>query len=220
MGEERATLARNNGRTSHDTPSEKRPELVQLPTGLRKERNPEDPWSQHARRRTKKPRVAKRTFPAAWRTKCRAPNARIVAHANGRQCLIRSPFAGRFQVGGWPLGRGRAAVPLRTNVVELEDPARRRHVLHIFAVTPNGILYSTRRRRGTNNAAETVHKESKRSRNADRAHTITTLETTQPGRKARRHKPDAAGTKSKCIFCDNSILRPGPQRPPKYRKNF
>ena len=122
MGEERATLARNNGRTSHDTPSEKRPELVQLPTGHTKGAKPRRSMEPACAQTNEEAAGGETNFPpAAWRFKCRAPNARIVAHANGRQCLIRSPFAGRFQVGGWPLGRGRAAVPLRTNVVELEE---------------------------------------------------------------------------------------------------
>ena len=49
------------------------------------------------------------------------------------------------------------------------DPATGDTVLyHNFVVTPNGYIYRTRKMT-RDNAAETVQKESKRSRNAERA---------------------------------------------------
>jgi hypothetical protein len=59
-----------------------------------------------------------------------------------------------------------------------------------------------------------VQKESTHSRNAEPA---TACETEHAGRKVgARH----TGTKSKCMFCDNAFMRPGLQRPPKYRKKI
>jgi hypothetical protein len=48
------------------------------------------------------------------------------------------------------------------------DPATGDKYYHNFVVTPNGEIYRTRKTT-RDNAAETVQKESKRSRNAERA---------------------------------------------------
>ena len=48
------------------------------------------------------------------------------------------------------------------------DPATGDKYYHNFVVTPNGSIYRTRKTT-RDNAAETVQKESKRSRNAERA---------------------------------------------------
>ena len=67
---------------------------------------------------------------------------------------ICSPFAGRFQDGEEPY--------------PYVDPATGDKYYHNFVVALNGEIYRTRKTT-RDNAAETVQKESKRSRNAERA---------------------------------------------------